>query len=547
MVIGTKAVTTLCTSAVCLPRSSVAELVPEDRTLARLLPLPAGEFFRTYYGQRVLLPGRGRRIDPASVWSPEDLPAALGAMLEEGLLDRITPRTGGRPLELRANASVGEAVDEFERRLRGGTSFTIALEYVSERRRPLQWLADALFNASGLPSTIHIYASAPGAQVLPPHTDMTDIIVWQLAGHKEWRVCIPGSVRRGVRARLASGLRQLRGGRRAAAGGLAGGGAPEAAALDDAQLSELQELRKRNIQGGTVYAEAEAAGLGCTSFHMSPGDVLYMPKGVIHYALTNASAVSYHLTLGLDRRGQQWLDIISFLLLEQGAGAVAPDQCPQAKTQSRASSQPFSQPASPQSSPLSAPSSPSHPSRVPSELASARLVLALMRIYSETRAGIHLREAVPAWLLVCWRPWNRGATAQPGGGASCAELHAALLEVYVPHVARFEAWMGRMAGARAAEVAIERAERERSEAQRPAEAARRRRDGGDARPRPHVWQEPRPAPQSEYWWGGDLRAVERLRDAGPLARAFQWMGNERGVAGHLHLLYMMPLSSLIAF
>ena len=118
------------------------ELVPEDRTLARLLPLPADKFFRTYYGQRVLLPRRGRRVDPASVWSPEDLPAALGAMLEEGLLDKIKPHEGHAPggtpaphydlgatsgasllggrLELRANVSVGEAADEFERRLRGG-------------------------------------------------------------------------------------------------------------------------------------------------------------------------------------------------------------------------------------------------------------------------------------------------------------------------------------------------------------------------------------------------------------------------------------------
>lgn len=121
---------------------SAAELVPEDRTLARLLPLPADEFFRTYYGQRVLLPRRGRRVDPSSVWSPEDLPAALGAMLEEGLLDKIKPHEGHAPggtpaphydlgatsgasllggrLELRANVSVGEAADEFERRLRGG-------------------------------------------------------------------------------------------------------------------------------------------------------------------------------------------------------------------------------------------------------------------------------------------------------------------------------------------------------------------------------------------------------------------------------------------
>ena len=34
----------------------------------------------------------------------------------------------------------------------------------------MKWLNDALFAVTGIPSSIHLYASAPGAQVLPPGT-----------------------------------------------------------------------------------------------------------------------------------------------------------------------------------------------------------------------------------------------------------------------------------------------------------------------------------------------------------------------------------------
>ena len=33
--------------------------------------------------------------------------------------------------------------------------------------------------------------------------------------------------------------------------------------------------------------------------------------------------------------------------------------------------------------------------------------LELMQLYSETAEGVHLHEAVPGWMLLCHRHWNR--------------------------------------------------------------------------------------------------------------------------------------------
>ena len=60
-----------------------------------------------------------------------------------------------------------------------GTSFVFKFEYFSAHSRPLIWLSRSLFNLTGIPASIHLYASAAGAQVLNPHTDPYDVLVWQ--------------------------------------------------------------------------------------------------------------------------------------------------------------------------------------------------------------------------------------------------------------------------------------------------------------------------------------------------------------------------------
>ena len=76
----------------------------------------------------------------------------------------------------------------------------------------------------------------------------------------------------------------------------------------------LQELARDNIEGCTTYSVSDTHALVCEEFTMRPGDVLYMPKGVVHYALTADDSESYHLTIGLHRDNMQWRDVVRYLI-----------------------------------------------------------------------------------------------------------------------------------------------------------------------------------------------------------------------------------------
>ena len=52
----------------------------------------------------------------------------------------------------------------------------------------------------------------------------------------------------------------------------------------------LKELDLGRIEGCNTYTVNDTVNLHCTDFTMGPGDVLYMPKGVVHYATTSHNA-----------------------------------------------------------------------------------------------------------------------------------------------------------------------------------------------------------------------------------------------------------------
>jgi len=117
-----------------------------------------------------------------------------------------------------------EAARLIEGKMSEGHSFVLAYEHVSAARRPMRWLSDGIFELTGLPASIHLYCSAKGAQVLKPHTDPYDVLVWQLVGSKSWRACVP-------REEMASGSFNV------------------TVPLSDSQRCLLQELAKDNIEG----------------------------------------------------------------------------------------------------------------------------------------------------------------------------------------------------------------------------------------------------------------------------------------------------------
>jgi hypothetical protein len=44
---------------------------------------------------------------------------------------------------------------------------------------------------------------------------------------------------------------------------------------------------------------------------MTPGDVLYLPKSVVHFATTDPGVVASHLTISLMRKGRTWQDVVN--------------------------------------------------------------------------------------------------------------------------------------------------------------------------------------------------------------------------------------------
>jgi hypothetical protein len=61
----------------------------------------------------------------------------------------------------------------------------------------------------------------------------------------------------------------------------------------------------------------------CESFTLTPGDVLYMPKSIVHFATTNSNQTSAHLTVSIERKGRTWEDMARRACAVTGSPACA--------------------------------------------------------------------------------------------------------------------------------------------------------------------------------------------------------------------------------
>ena len=444
--------------------------------VSQVLPIPLDDFFSHWFNNKMLRLNRTESgLDVRKhLWDQQrDLPQIAAAMDRDRKLfgamkvygdggSKDAQRAawlkanGLSDADLRDDAS-GNLASRLLREglLAKGRSFMLQFENVSPQHRPYKWLSDGLFNLTGIPASIHLYCSAKGATVLRPHTDPYDVLVWQLEGVKQWRACVP-------RAEIGASL-EARG-----------------VELSDAQRCELQELSKENIAGCTTYSVDDTHSLECTDFRMAPGDVLYMPKGVVHYALTEDGAEAYHLTVGLHRDNMQWRDVFYGLLatdasgtpLDRDADAGADDGGDAAR------------------------------------LEAMRTPIEMLQVYSETAEGLHLFEFVPGWLLLCRRAWNRGravaldAELAAVGEHSCAARDGEMRRLYGLHLERFGTWMHRRARQGGTKEGLALAEREK----RPGEPL-------------HV-----EGVAHLIWWDGDLSFFHTLRPSEEtFGRVLDWL------------------------
>ena len=231
------------------PLSSMdTPLLPaHEPSLAKVLPIELSSFFSTFFNRKMVrLNHTDTSLDPSLLWSSDELDSTLTAMASDGKLSRGTNAValhGNKSgFEFKTeNETVQEVTERFIHSLRNhGVSYVLKFEYVSAAFRPLKWLSDVLFDVGGIPASIHLYCSSPGAQVLKPHTDPYDVIVWQLVGVKRWKACVP-------RVEIASATTS----------------AQDGDTLTDAQRCLLQELAKDNIDGCTSYSVDDTHALVC--------------------------------------------------------------------------------------------------------------------------------------------------------------------------------------------------------------------------------------------------------------------------------------------
>lgn len=270
--------------------------IPETSKLSGLFGSAAAvrSFFQNDYGKRPsLTKGAANNITVSEVWLRGVLEAELGEEVARIPHHQavVSWKQNGRsvgfgelligPSAAWSTLSSGAAGSEAMSAIVHGVENRPALPAALQRAHA------SLEDVTGSSVGLNLYISAPEAVALPPHTDRYDVIVIQTTGAKRWRVCTPSPV-------FSNG-----------------------SSIADA--AQLLELHRHSPLGCTTHAHAAAdPDLECNEHVMEPGDVLYLPKGVVHSAVT-ASSLSVHVTASLRRVGTSWADLFAATTGEQGA------------------------------------------------------------------------------------------------------------------------------------------------------------------------------------------------------------------------------------
>ena len=246
------------TSVVGTPSSAASSVI------ARLLaPLSPDLFFRDYWEQRYCLVTRGDAAYYETLLTRRDLDAllhhyrqadgaaALGARVtlvkssERNALRQPTPTTEFGVLDI---------TGLYEAYRRG---YTLIIDMVQTRWPPIAALCQSLEALLHFGVQANVYVTPSGAQGFAPHFDTHDVFVLQLAGSKAWRIYGDGS------------------------------------ALPMAD--------------GHGHPSRESLGPPAVEFTLRQGDLLYIPRGIVHEAMTTDDS-SVHLTVGI--HVWRWADLL---------------------------------------------------------------------------------------------------------------------------------------------------------------------------------------------------------------------------------------------
>jgi ribosomal protein L16 Arg81 hydroxylase len=240
--------------------------------LERLLfPLEPALFFQDIWERRHHLLQRQAPGHYADLFSFDDLDAVIGLsdLLGPQRADIRLIRQSADRFEIRPgrDQAIGSLRDVYDAYASG---FTIVVNNLEKRWAPLAEFNRGLERAFQCRVTINVYATPRGAQGFARHFDTHDVFVMQIAGAKTWIVSPP-------QTRLP--------------------------------------LPASPGHSGSPFAVGEPTDP--EECRVTPGDLLYMPRGVVHEARTDSGS-SVHLTVGV--HVTRWADVMA------GAIRVAADR-----------------------------------------------------------------------------------------------------------------------------------------------------------------------------------------------------------------------------
>lgn len=180
----------------------------------------------------------------------------------------------------------------------GGRPGGISLEFVDQAFREgasvrilrvqkvwpfLDSFCRALQSELGFRVSANLYVTPEGRQGLDVHADSHDVFVVQMAGRKDWDLF----------------------------------GSPYPLPLDFHPPLIFEELRKRDHHGdgfGARSYKGEDIGGPLVQCSLSPGDLLYIPRGFVHQAVAS-HGTSVHVTIGV--HATTWADLLSLAVAQE--------------------------------------------------------------------------------------------------------------------------------------------------------------------------------------------------------------------------------------
>lgn len=236
-------------------------------------PLTPQKFFDEYQGKTaVQLPGRRRRfttvfswmefnrlLDMTTVWSDTTMKVVLDGR-------ELTPKEFCSGVASREGHSVMQPEPK-RLKLFLEQGATVVLDLAERLSEGLAAVADTLQAALGAPVSCNIYCSFEQHRGFPAHFDTMDVFALQIDGEKTWRL---------YEGRFENPIEQ-----------------------PGYNYSSLPRSHHEDAKGALLGESV-----------MTPGDVLYIPRGQYHEALASRNA-SLHLSFGVtEATGQDFLNIL---------------------------------------------------------------------------------------------------------------------------------------------------------------------------------------------------------------------------------------------